>query len=168
MSEPQALEPPDTHFVSAAVGWLELGNLAEAKVELDQVSAANQTHPDVLEVRWQVAAEQKDWPAAFRASTAILETAPDRASAWLHHAYAMRRMPEWGIEKAFDALRPAFGMFPDEAVIPFNLACYTCQMNRLPEAREWLAKAMAIGGHEKITQMALADADLEPLWKEIA
>ena len=30
----QSLGPPDTHFLSAAVGWCELGSVAEAKVEL--------------------------------------------------------------------------------------------------------------------------------------
>ena len=27
-------EPPDSYFYSSAEGWLELGNVAEAKVEL--------------------------------------------------------------------------------------------------------------------------------------
>ena len=50
------LEPPDTHYFLAAIGWLELGIAAEARVELAQISAAEQEHSDVLEVRWSVAA----------------------------------------------------------------------------------------------------------------
>jgi hypothetical protein len=48
----EQLEAPDTHCLSAATGWLELGCRAEAKAELDLVSAAQQWHPDVLEVWW--------------------------------------------------------------------------------------------------------------------
>jgi hypothetical protein len=37
----------------------------------------------------------------------------------------------------------------------------------MAEARNWLQRACAIGGKKHIKQMALADADLEPLWDEI-
>jgi tetratricopeptide (TPR) repeat protein len=163
----QALELPDTHYLSAAIGWLELGNPAEAKAELDKVSPACQRHPDVLEVRWLLCAEQKDWLAALAAACAILQTAPERASGWLHQAYALRRVPEGGLEKAWDALLPASKKFPKEPVIAYNLACYACQMNRLTEARTWLKRALKIGGQEEIKAMALRDSDLEPLWEEI-
>jgi len=35
-------------------------------------------------------------------------------------------------------------------------------------ARIWFKRAMVIGGREEIKRMALADSDLEPLWKEIS
>lgn len=168
MTKQRLLEPPDTHCLSAALGWLELGNLAEARAELEQIGAGNRQHPDVLEVRWLICAEQKDWPAALAVARTILATAPQRSSGWLHQAYALRRVPDGGVEKAWEALRPAVEKFRREAIIPYNLACYACQMDRLPEARQWLARAMAVGDQEKITRMALADADLKPLWKEIA
>src|ERR1043166_9428290 len=52
------LEPPDTHHLSAAVGWLELGNPAEAGEEIARISPAALEHPDVLEVRWQICANR--------------------------------------------------------------------------------------------------------------
>ena len=161
------LEPPDTHYLSAAIGWLELGNPAEAKADLEKVSSACQRHPDVLEVRWLLCAEQGDWPAALTAARAILQVAPDRAAGWLHQAYALRRVSDGGVERAWDALLPAFEKFPKEPVIAYNLACYGCQMNRLAEARTWLKRALKIGSKEKIKAMALGDSDLEPLWEEI-
>ena len=161
------LEPPDTHYLSAAIGWLELGNPTEAKAELDKVNSACQRHPDVLEVRWLLCAEQRDWRAALTAARALLEVAPERSSGWLHQAYALRRVPEGSLEQAWEALLPAFAKFPKEPVIAYNLACYGCQMNRLAEARTWLKRALKIGGKEKIKAMALRDSDLEPLWEEI-
>ena len=79
----------------------------------------------------------------------------------------MRRVPNGGLQKAWDALLPAFGKFPKEPTIPFNLSCYACQLRQLEVARDWLKRAVAVGGKEKIKQMALKDSDLEPLWDEI-
>ena len=163
----QKLEPPDIHYFSAAVGWLELGNLAEAQAELAQISPARQEHPDVLEVRWMVSAQQNHWEEGLQIAQALLRRAPKRSSGWLHQAYALRRVPDGGVQKAWDALLPAFDKFPRESTIPFNLSCYACQLRQLDAARDWLKRALAVGGKEKIKQMALKDSDLEPLWDEI-
>ncbi|HVM48087.1 MAG TPA: hypothetical protein VMU04_08670 [Candidatus Acidoferrum sp.] len=161
------LEPPDTHRLSAAVGWLELGLPVEAKAELAQVSSAMQQHPDVLEVQWLVAAEEKRWEEGLRVAQALVQQAPKRASGWLHQAYALRRVPGGSVAKAWEALLPASERFSKEALIPYNLSCYACQMQELDTARVWLKRAAAIAGKEKIRNMALQDEDLEPLWDEI-
>jgi len=163
----QKLEPPDTHYFLAAVGWLELGNPAEARAELAQIHPQQQEHPDVLELRWSVAAGQQCWEDGLQIAQALLRLAPKRSSGWLHQAYALRRVPDGGLQKAWEALLPAFDRFPKLPLIPFNLSCYACQMQQLDAAREWLQRAIAIGGKEKIQQMALQDPDLEPLWAEI-
>src|ERR1039457_1785761 len=96
----QKLEPPDTHCFFAAIGWLELGNLAEAKAELAQISPAQQEHPDVLEVRWLVSAGQKQWEEGLQVAQALVRRAPKRSSGWLHQAYALRRIPSGSVQKA--------------------------------------------------------------------
>ena len=163
----QKLEPPDTHYFFAAVGWLELGNLAEAQAELAQISPAQQEHPDVLDVRWLVSAQQKHWEEGLQIAQALLRRAPKRPSGWLNQAYALRRVPNGSVQKAWEALLPAFDKFPKEVTIPFNLSCYACQLRQLDAARDWLKRAVAVGGKEKIKQMALKDPDLQPLWAEI-
>jgi predicted Zn-dependent protease len=164
----QKLEPPDTHHLSAAIGWLELGLSAEARAELGQVTAAMQDHPDVLEARWLVAAEEKHWEEGLQVARTLLRAAPRRSSGWLHQAYALRRVAAGGVAKAWEALLPAAEKFPKEPVIPYNLSCYACQMQQLDAARLWLQRATAIGGKERIKRMALQDPDLEPLWPEIS
>jgi Flp pilus assembly protein TadD len=163
----QPLEPPDTHCLSAAIGWLELGNPAEAELELGLIRPACQNHPDVLEVRWLLCAEQQRWEQGLETARLLVEIAPERASGWLHQAYALRRAPGGGIAQASEALLPAADKFPKEAIIPYNLACYAAQVQQLETARAWLQRAMAVGGKAEITQLALADADLEALWDEI-
>jgi tetratricopeptide (TPR) repeat protein len=99
----------------------------------------------------------------------LVELAPKRAAGWLHHAYAVRRAVDGGVEKALDALLPAVDRFPTEPYIPYNLACYAAQFGRLDEAWEWLHKAMeAEGDVNRIKTMALQDADLKALWERIS
>lgn len=163
----QKLEPPDTHFFTAAVGWLELGNPTEAASELTQISPEQQEHPNVLEIRWLVTAELKRWPEGLAIAEALVKRAPKRSSSWLHRAYALRRVPDGGLAKAWDALLPAFDKFPKEPIIAFNLSCYACQMQQLDTARHWLQCALNIGSKTRIKRMAMQDPDLEPLRNEI-
>lgn len=161
------IEPPDSHLVNAALGWLGLGSADEAEAELKQISAANRTHPIVLDIRWAICAHRQNWDAALEIARAELAAAPEEASGWLHHAYALRRVSSDGLARAWDALLPAAEKFPEETVIPYNLSCYACQLNQLDAARQWLNRAAATGTKEKIKKMALLDEDLKPLWAEI-
>jgi tetratricopeptide (TPR) repeat protein len=162
------LESPDIHHLTAAVGWLELGNPTEAGEEITKISPANLEHPDVLEVRWQICAALKSWEAALEVADLLMGKMPEQDSAWLHRAYALRRVTNGGLQKAWDALRPANEKFPHSPLIPFNLACYAAQLGRLEEAWEWLHKAMeAAKDVAMIKQMALADEDLKNLWERI-
>ena len=161
------LDPPDSFHLAAAVGWLELGNHVEAAHELGKISGALLEHPDVLEVQWLICAEQSKWDEALQIARALMVSAPDRSSGWLHQAYALRRVPEGGVKQAWHALLPAFDKFPKEAVISYNLSCYACQMKQLEAARVWFKRASFLGGKEKFKRMALEDPDLEALWEEI-
>lgn len=161
------IEPPDSHFLSAAVGWMELGNPAEAKAELAQLRPGLMEHPDVLEVRWLLSASEQNWNEGLIIARLLVERAPERASGWLHLAYALRRVPSGGIQQAWSALVPAFDKFPKEPIISYNLSCYACQMNQLDLARSWLDRATGLAGKDAIRHMALCDEDLRPLWPEI-
>ena len=163
----EKIDPPESHYVSAAIGWLELGCLNEAKAELGSVNGAYRNHPDVLEVRWWICAEEQQWGEGLQIARALLHHAPDRSSGWLHQAYALRRVPDGGVKQAWKALLPAFDKFPQEAIISFNLSCYACQMKQMDAARVWLKRAVVLGNKRKIKEMALADRDLEALWPEI-
>ena len=161
------LVPPELFYVSAAYGWLDLGNVAEARAELANIGADFRAHPDVLEVRWAICAEEEHWIEGLQVARELLLYAPERSSGWLHQAYALRRIPDGSIRKAWTALLPAFDKFPTESIIPYNLSCYACQLQMLDAARVWLKRAAVIGGKEKIKSRALSDPDLQPLWEEI-
>ncbi|MSU57170.1 MAG: tetratricopeptide repeat protein [Pedosphaera sp.] len=164
----QNLEPSDAHRLRAAQGWAELGLRAEAEAELDSLAPATQRHPEVLGLRWTLRAQDGRWDAALEVARELLRGTPEHELSWLHHAYALRRARDGGVAQAAEALKPAAEKFPAEPVIPFNLACYACQLGKLDEAREWFHRAVEIGGKKKIKFMALADEDLKSLWPEIA
>jgi tetratricopeptide (TPR) repeat protein len=164
------LEPPQVHYVSAAIGWLELGNLAEAKAELRRIAPEYLSYPQVLELRWLICAEEQKWQEGLDIARALLQGAPESPAGWLHQAYALRRVPDGNVKQAWTALLPAFDKFPKEPIICYNLSCYACQMQQLEAARVWFKRAIVIGGRkgrERIKRMALEDSDLEPLWGEI-
>ena len=161
------LDPSDAHLLRAAEGWLGLGLRAEAAAELDSISPEHQLHPDVLEARWAFHAHGREWEAALDAARALVRAAPDRSSGWLHQAYALRRAAGGGLPQAHAALKPAAKKFTREPIIPFNLACYACQLGQLEEARAWFQRALKLGGRKHITLMAMADEDLKPLWPEL-
>ena len=179
-----SLEPPDSHVLSAALGWLGLGNLEEAEIEIKRLTRPATRHPDVLEFVWVLLSRREDWIAAAATAKSLKKIAPDRPQGWIHYSYALRRAEGGGLEASWKALLPAYEKFPEEPVIPYNLACYACQMNRLEDAREWLGKALKIEETQairtenlrpelfknqanSIKNMALRDEDLKPLWKEI-
>lgn len=160
-----SLSPPDSHYVNAAWGWLELDNIAEAFLELDRVSPPGQVHPDVLSLRWELLARKKQWADALETARALVQIAPDRADSWIKQSYALHELKR--TQEAWDALVSVQEHFSGISTIPYNLACYACQLDQSQTALTWLKTAMKIGGRESIRKMALEDADLKPLWLQI-
>jgi predicted Zn-dependent protease len=163
----------DIMHLRAAVGWLELGNPAEADKELDEITPELRMHPNVLHVRWQICSTTKRWDACVDIGRALVEQEPDNSFGWVNRAYALRRASGGSVQAAYDALRPAADRTLDSSEqVLFNLACYTCQLGRLDEAREWLCKcfsaAAKAGKAKDLKQQVLKETDLEPLWKEVA
>jgi tetratricopeptide (TPR) repeat protein len=162
-----SLEPPDTFHLSAAVGWLGLGNWREANEELEKITFALRGHPDVLEVRLEIYSKAGEWKRAAEIAGALVKIRPDDPQFWISSAFATRRMAGGGIPQAKEILTTAQPLFPKEPLIPYNLACYDCQIGEHQEALKWLAIAFDLGDGNKLKSMALADPDLEPLRAEI-
>lgn len=159
------LEPPDTHHFSAAQGWLGLGNLNEALVELAQLRPVHHEAPEVLELRWQILATARRWNEGLATAETLVARAPDCPRGWVHRAVSLYRLGS--AQAAFDALAPALSRFPRDWVVRYDLACYACQLDRLTLARTWLSEALELGESERVKNLALEDPDLQVLWPEI-
>ena len=165
MVEP--IEPPDSHYLLAAQGWAELGDYAAADAELWQIGERLRRHPEVLACRYEIYVRTKRWDAAADVAGVLVDSLANHASSWISLAYAVRRKTGGGIPKARDILTKAKVLFPEEALIVYNLACYDCQLGNEAGALVWLKQAMKLGGKFDIKHMALADTDLKPLWNQI-
>ncbi len=161
----QPLEPPDVHFLRAAHGWLDLGNPAEAAAELARISPDRALHPDVLEARWRICAAERSWEQALAVARELVQVAPDDPTGWVDQSYALHELKRTAEARA--VLLPQVRAFPRVSIIPYNLACYACQLGDLDEARRWLQRARNLRSKEEIQRLALRDPDLQPLWDEI-
>lgn len=152
--------------LDAAEGWLMLGNPAVAAEELDKIPADFYYDAQVLAVRWQMCAAARSWEAAWIVSAALCEVAPESSVGWISQANALREYK--GLKPAKKLLLSVADRFANEAVIPYNLACFSCQLGQLAEACKWLLKAFDIEKTVQLKLMALCDPDLKPLWEKIA
>jgi tetratricopeptide (TPR) repeat protein len=159
------LTPPDSHYLNAAAGWCELGNFSEARAELHRISTPNRDHPQVLAEEWRIYATEKQWLPALEVARRLIEVAPEIAAGWINQSYSLHEMKL--THEARDQLALVAEKFPAVSTIPYNLACYACQLGNPVEARQWLDKAIEISGSEDIKRMALSDPDLQPMWEEI-
>jgi tetratricopeptide (TPR) repeat protein len=161
------LQPPDSHHLQAAQGWLELGNFNEANEELEKIAPALRAHPVVLAVRYGVYSKAEKWDVAAEVAAALVKLQPNESGAWTMLAYATRRKPGGGIPQAMEILASVVKRFPKVWMIPYNLACYCAQLGRLEESEDWFKKAMEID-EQQVKKLGIEDPDLKPLWDSMS
>lgn len=160
-----AIEPPDSHIVDAAIGWAGLGLPQEALAELARLNPDLLGHPDVLDLRWRLHAMKRDWTAALNVARAQVTVSPEQSDGWINQSYALHELKR--TREAFEALVGVVDRFPELGVIPYNLACYTCQLGQIDDARIWIRRARRILGKDQLREMGSDDPDLAPLREEL-
>jgi lipopolysaccharide biosynthesis regulator YciM len=156
---------PDCHFLNGAIGWLELGNPAESKAELDRIAYTHQFHPDVLAVRWKIYARTKKWERSLDIARMLTAFAPERASSWICLAHSL-----CNTQQSFDAwhqLRAAHARFPTVSAIPYYLARLSRQIGNIPEAARWLLKWDSMEDKAELRKAAENDPYLQPIWEQL-
>jgi predicted Zn-dependent protease len=139
-AELKPLDPPDDFYLTAAEGWLELGNWLEANEELERISPAMRGHPFVLRLRWGIYANAKKWEMAAEVGLALTEMLPDNSWGFIHRAYALHELKK--TKEAWCVLIPIVDKFPDQHIIQYNLACYCCQLGELKDSMRWLEQGI--------------------------
>jgi predicted Zn-dependent protease len=160
------LDVPDSFYLQAAEGWLGLGDMESATNELREISPAEQTHPAVLCVRYEIYSKAKQWDQAVEVADDLIKMLPEEPFVWISLAYATRRKTGGSIPKAKKILLGAELKFPKHYLFPYNLACYCSQLGEMEEAEQWLKRAAVID-NAAVKKIALEDADLKPLWKKM-
>ncbi|MDG1891187.1 MAG: tetratricopeptide repeat protein [Verrucomicrobiota bacterium] len=161
------IPPPDCYHLSSAEGWLMLGNPVQALGELQKVDPSYTSLPNYLEFKWRVFADTQDWDAALELAEVMVKDLPSHPGGFILRSYSLRRSKNGSVEMATSALLEAAAKFPQEPIIPYNLACYACQSGNLNEARKFLRLALELGERKELLKMAKLDSDLKPLWSEL-
>lgn len=151
----------DAHRLRAAQGWLELGDHKSAAEELQHIGSESQEHPLVLMLGWHVHAKAANWAACVETGRSLTRVVPGSPFGWVNLCNALYFVGR--TQEAFDTLLPMLETFPTNELMPYNLACYACQLGRMDEARSYLEKAFTLGDAEELKLKAQEDPDLKPL-----
>lgn len=157
-----ALQSPDKHYVTAAQGWLDLGDTQEAENELNQVGYWCRMHPEVMMVRWKVVARMKAWDRSLDVARTMIRTSPDRPSGWVCLAYSLCHLDR--NEEAKAELIKAHEKFPKVSAVPYFLARLSVKLSQMEEASVWLSKWNEIVESDDQRKSARRDPKLKALW----
>ncbi|HAV65521.1 MAG TPA: hypothetical protein DCY13_24495 [Verrucomicrobiales bacterium] len=141
-----------------------MGNLEEAKSDLEKISFLTRYHPDVLLIRWKLHARQKDWFRGLDISRALVRIAPEKPTGWICLAYSLYNTRQTA--EAWLQLLNAEKRFPKISAIPYFLACLACQLGKTTEASRWLARWNSMVGASDLKESARKDPRLQPAWQE--
>ena len=158
------IEPPDQKFFEAAHGYAELGMFHDANEQLEKIDPFLRAAPEILALRIEIYRGLQKWELMTELTRRLTEFEPDNPQWPVSLAYATRRGNS--IEAAKQILLNAERRFPKEAVIPYNLGCYCCQLGDLEAAKKFLRRAFQIDPAWRL--IALDDIDLMPLWEALA
>jgi hypothetical protein len=147
--------------LEAAKGWVLLGDRDEAHKELSHISRRWRKHPEVLELRWYLHAEDQNWEEALPIARLLHEHYSDRLFGWLAHAHSLLKATS-DPETAWDVLLPAAEIFEGPQVA-YGLACYASLAGRLDDARYWLERADKVADQEEFKDVASDQLDLDKL-----
>ncbi|MCP5006806.1 MAG: hypothetical protein GY941_23105 [Planctomycetes bacterium] len=157
--------PVTTEKMFLAVdGYLDLKMYAEAENELFLIPKSYRKHRLYLWLMNRLSVNTEDWETATTVSRSLWETQPDIVDTWVAYAYAVRRYEN--IKVARSILLRAIERFSEDAIIPYNLACYECQLGNNDRARLYLKRALSLD--TSFRAMAIEDEDLVALRDEIS
>ncbi len=156
---------PTARRVSYAHGYIELGLVAAAAEELDNVVPDDRQTVPVLLARIELHLADGNWAALVTAARLAARADPAQERAWIGWAFGQRRLTALPDARAV-LIEGETHHGATSALLHYNLACYDCQLGDLPGARARLQRAFQLAREFRV--LALADPDLLSLRAEIA
>ena len=160
----QSLSPDEHRDLSkrlnAAIGYLNLGMAEEAWAELEAIDAGHRGILEVLKIRLEVCRALSSWELMAEIADRLHKAEPDDPGHPIDLAFAIRRVR--GEDEAAAVLERARELFPQEPLLPYNLACYRAVRGRVAEARQLLAEAFSMDASLRVTSSR--DPDLVGVW----
>lgn len=153
MSEP-------SRSLEAVRGFLALGMIADAWLELDTLPPALRSTEEVVRTRIKLHHLLKQWQRAAKLAESMARRAPENPDWWIEWAYSLRK-GEQAVE-ARGVLWEAVQIHPGVAVIHYHLACNACALGDHAEARAVLARAIRLDAN--LEAAAIKEPELRALF----
>ena len=131
--------------------------------ELENTPAEQRGRPEVLKARLEVCRSLEGWELMAEIAQHLGKLEPEEAEHPINLAFAVRRFKD--TQAAAKILEEAKNRFPQEATIPYNLACYRAVAGNVGEAKQLLAEAFTLDASLRMT--SLDDPDLVGVWDSI-
>lgn len=155
------LEDDQSHL-TAARGWLDLGDYDSATAELDAISAENKMGLEVLTLRWEVMMKAEKWELALLLGETVRRTAAEHPFGWHAAALALHKLGR--TQEGYNLI----GRFSGQVVsvdLAYTSARLACALGLRPQAAMGLELALRISPDPaKLKRMAQEEPDLQQLW----
>lgn len=148
--------------LEAALGYLALGMHQDAWDELESLPPELRADDHVLDLRISIYQGLGKWEPARVLAESLAKRFPENPHWWIQWAFSLRR--EKSVEAARAVLLEAAAVHPDEALIPYNLACYACVLGQIEAAHKLLTVAFSMD--VMLKRVALDDPDLDLIFGE--
>lgn len=157
---PHPVISPEKHL-AYAVGYLDLGLVADARAELAELSEDLQATPAAMAVRIEVAMADSAWEEVLPLAEALVGHDAKQERPWVAWAYSLRELDR--IAEAQEILLTGSRLIDEPSVlVDYNLACYACLLGELDDARDLLTEVFA--RDKSWREVAKDDPDLAVLY----
>lgn len=141
-----------------ARGYLALGLVNEATLELNNIEEGDLEAIEVRAVRVELHVAAKQWELVLKTAQPLCEISPENEGAWIAWASALRQLQR--VKEAEEVLLKAEPLHGGKsAVLHYNLACYACLQGYHMEAEKHLAKACKMD--DRLSQQSIDEPDLQ-------
>jgi tetratricopeptide (TPR) repeat protein len=154
------LDTLEQRYLTAALGYLELGMGLEADAELERIDPFCRHLPEVLVVRIQVYRHLKKWELMETVAKRLAHSNQDCIEWTVLWAEAAQHRRGW--EAAKTIFKEAVLRHPKSGILHLHLARCECQLGDLEAAKICISCAVALD--TKLKAVALNDPDLEAVW----
>ncbi|HJT81899.1 MAG TPA: hypothetical protein VJ719_11935 [Chthoniobacterales bacterium] len=148
----------------AVEGFIDLGMYEEAERELNELDPAYLAFEETLVMQLCVFAGLQKWKEARDLAISLADQDPNNAQWTIWSASAACRLQS--VEAAKKILVQALDSHPDNANIHYNLSCYETRLRHFHKAQRHLLRAIQLDPRFRL--LAMDDADLQPLFAEVA
>jgi len=140
----------------AACGYAELGMTRQSIQELNAIDRAQQSRPEVLQLRLHHLMRAQRWAQALRISQRLCRAAPECSAGYLHAGFCLHELGKTAEAKQLLLKGPTALL--KEPIYYYNMGCYEALLGNVKDARINLETSFRMDA--SFRELAKKDPDL--------